>query len=299
MMTQTNQSTIGLKRALATVMAASFAITGCTDSDTVDHELSAVESSRQSTRNVAAEIAAHPNYSELSQQVSDQLSTMIGHLANRNEPEVMRLVTTLRACSQNAPKKCIPVLTRVGFSAEDLYRNRALGTKIAADIGFDQLEPDLIAAEFRRAQWISEGIAGDSALLVGALDGTDLECEGECLDALGNLLSLSKAEVIASASSGDDDDGGVAGTLAVIAAVASVVLALEDWIWNSDEEDKACEEDSDCPSGEYCHKVGDNDCRPKLDEGQLCSRGGNCKSNCCKPHISAAFLPICRPASKC
>jgi microsomal dipeptidase-like Zn-dependent dipeptidase len=46
-----------------------------------------------------------------------------------------------------------------------------------------------------------------------------------------------------------------------------------------------CNEDSHCGAGNYCNKgvagIGSNDCRPKLNKGQLCTKDHQCKSNRC------------------
>ena len=62
-----------------------------------------------------------------------------------------------------------------------------------------------------------------------------------------------------------------------------------------------CQAASDCGSGQYCgDPIGSKrSCKPLLAEGKLCTKGTQCGSGCCKPHISAAGAPICRPADKC
>ena len=65
----------------------------------------------------------------------------------------------------------------------------------------------------------------------------------------------------------------------------------------------ACDKDSDCGSGKYCKTPAGiaeaRVCKSKLAQGKLCTKGSQCSSNCCKPHISTGGLPSCRPASKC
>ena len=58
---------------------------------------------------------------------------------------------------------------------------------------------------------------------------------------------------------------------------------------------------SDCGNGQYCgDPIGSKrSCKALLAEGKLCTKGTQCGSGCCKPHISAGGAPICRPADKC
>jgi hypothetical protein len=65
-----------------------------------------------------------------------------------------------------------------------------------------------------------------------------------------------------------------------------------------------CHDDADCASSEFCWTgvlgIGDNECRDKKEEGQTCSRHGQCESGCCKLHVwTNPFSKTCRPADKC
>ena len=64
-----------------------------------------------------------------------------------------------------------------------------------------------------------------------------------------------------------------------------------------------CQSDDDCDRNEYCFKgVGlltANECRPHRFLDAACSRHGQCRSDCCKLHISQPFTKICRPADRC
>eukprot|EP00039_Didymoeca_costata_P015321 m.258733 g.258733 ORF g.258733 m.258733 type:complete len:854 (-) comp16195_c0_seq1:114-2675(-) len=57
-----------------------------------------------------------------------------------------------------------------------------------------------------------------------------------------------------------------------------------------------CLADSDCSSTTYCHKSGVNTCERKRSQGDVCSRGEQCYSNCCKLF---SFKVQCRPSDKC
>jgi len=63
--------------------------------------------------------------------------------------------------------------------------------------------------------------------------------------------------------------------------------------------DITCDSDSDCPADQFCHRRGLNECRARFSQNKLCTRSAQCLSNCCKPHYSRGFLPICRPANRC
>ena len=62
-----------------------------------------------------------------------------------------------------------------------------------------------------------------------------------------------------------------------------------------------CQAGSDCSAGQYCgDPIGSKrTCKSLLAEGKLCTKGTQCSTGCCKPHISAGGAPICRPADKC
>lgn len=61
-----------------------------------------------------------------------------------------------------------------------------------------------------------------------------------------------------------------------------------------------CNSDWNCGNGRYCNKgvggIGANVCKPKLSQGQWCSRKHQCKSGCCKVYFGKLQ---CRPADKC
>ncbi|MEM6662827.1 MAG: Dickkopf N-terminal cysteine-rich domain-containing protein, partial [Pseudomonadota bacterium] len=65
----------------------------------------------------------------------------------------------------------------------------------------------------------------------------------------------------------------------------------------------ACTTDRDCGGSNYCKTpvgiAAARVCRPKLAQGKLCTKGKQCASGCCKPHISTAGAPSCRPSNKC
>jgi microsomal dipeptidase-like Zn-dependent dipeptidase len=62
-----------------------------------------------------------------------------------------------------------------------------------------------------------------------------------------------------------------------------------------------CKATSDCARGQYCGDPvsGKRTCKTLLAEGKLCTKGTQCSTGCCKPHISAVGAPVCRPANRC
>lgn len=65
-----------------------------------------------------------------------------------------------------------------------------------------------------------------------------------------------------------------------------------------------CEDDADCAPDGFCWTgvlgVGINECRPLKDEGQTCSRHGQCESGCCRLHLPTNPVSrVCRPSDRC
>ena len=65
-----------------------------------------------------------------------------------------------------------------------------------------------------------------------------------------------------------------------------------------------CGEWDVCEEDEYCWKgvlgIGGDECRPKKENGKVCSGDHKCLSGCCKYHFpSHPVSKVCRPASKC
>jgi microsomal dipeptidase-like Zn-dependent dipeptidase len=70
-------------------------------------------------------------------------------------------------------------------------------------------------------------------------------------------------------------------------------------LWGAVNGECVCEDDGDCNNG-YCDTgtlgVGKNQCKSFKDLGDGCTRGGQCRSGCCKPYWGKVQ---CRPADKC
>lgn len=62
-----------------------------------------------------------------------------------------------------------------------------------------------------------------------------------------------------------------------------------------------CEDDADCAADEWCDRgvafgIGQNECKEHKELGDVCTRDGQCGSDCCKFYW---YFWQCRPASKC
>jgi len=62
-----------------------------------------------------------------------------------------------------------------------------------------------------------------------------------------------------------------------------------------------CEEDEDCATDEWCDRgvilgIGQNECKPLKEEGEICTRDGQCESDCCKFYW---YFWQCRPSDRC
>jgi hypothetical protein len=253
-------------------------------------------------------IAEQPLFGALSGRWTTGMAAAFARLAGMPPGTRAATVARLQACA-DLPT-CVSLLDGLGFPADGLRRDASEGRQVAAAAGLTGAGPVTVETSFRHAQLLVDGVGAASELLA-MVQAAGVPCAGDCPAALGNALGAAKGTALARSSqalptTGGGSGGGSGGTLddagQVIAVAKDVIQILGDLLdawYDSDEEDKECQDDSDCAPNEQCDKVGENDCRPKLHEGELCSRGGECLSNCCKPHISAGFLPICRPADKC
>jgi len=62
-----------------------------------------------------------------------------------------------------------------------------------------------------------------------------------------------------------------------------------------------CSDDGDCASDEWCDMglilgLGQNECKEHKELGDVCTRDGQCASDCCRFYV---YFWQCRPASKC
>lgn len=277
------------------------------DTDGSQEPLAQVSSASTTTEQVAAAIVQHPLWDDLSARVEGNAVSIIVSAANMGPTQAAAAQSVLEQCLVTPDASiCVPEIASFGVTAADMDLNRQQALQIAADLQLGGLAPNVRLGAFRKAALMTYGSAGNSTMVGLVVGAGAFTCDLECQEDLGNttwiLASyMDGASYAASSGAGDDDDGGAeaAALLAVIPLIIEGVKWLERIFWNSGEEDKECVSDDDCPPDEFCHKIGDNDCRDDKDEGALCTRNAQCITDCCKPHISAAFLPICRPASKC
>jgi hypothetical protein len=267
----------------------------------------ATAESAQALVDLGAQIADHPLFLALSNRVSQQYERNVVALSQMSAAQVQATVSQLQQCAADPQASgCAALLQSLGVLPAEVAENAEDARQIAMELGIDALDEASRFVSFRHAQLIHDG-AGSSSELVSLVLDAGVTCAGDCLATLGNVLGSEKGTYLAgmaspppsSSMSGDDEGGGTIIIVAAVIAIGALFGKLEDVIWNSDEVDKECEDDADCANNEFCHKTGDNDCRPALDEGALCTRNAQCLSNCCKPYIGTGFLPSCRPANKC
>ena len=242
-------------------------------------------------------IAQHPLFAPVSNRVDGEIASFVLATSAKDAQGVSAMLASLSECSA-APQlpMCGPLLASLGFTPANMHLDHVQLQQIASDVGLAAVSAEVRDAAFGRAHGLRDGWGSQSAMLTPVLAGAQFSCDALCQETLGNVLGRNKSDYLAKSS----DDGPSAGEIAVAVGIAITnATQLEDWIWNSNEEDKECVGDDDCPANQYCHKLGDNDCRPDRAEGALCDRGAQCLSNCCKPWIGTGFLPSCRPADKC
>jgi hypothetical protein len=250
-------------------------------------------------------IAHHPDHEETSASMDAQLVALATNLLTLEDLSALR--AELMQCLESGDvRPCVPKLQALGVSVAELAKVGEQANTISQQslVSDEEREPQALARAFRGARELTRGPDDDAVEQIVAASG--LACDASCREQVGegfgeshgNALARLSQSTPSSGDGGGGGGGGGGGAAVIIAAIeiaVEVIIWIEDTWWNSDEEDKECHHDSDCPSDEYCHKVGDNDCRPKLGTNQLCSRDGNCRSDRCVPYIGCGFLLCCRP----
>jgi uncharacterized membrane protein YgcG len=286
---------------------------------------------------LAQAIFTHPAYDALSSEVTTTMTQAVLAVAGMEGAQVQGLLDELAGCTEGQIP-CDGAVAALGIQpSESAYD---LAGQIWMDLGLEGQSEEKVTAAFRYAQMLEDGSYAGSSLLGALAAAIPASCNGGCLTSVAAAAGEGKADMMAAlakerpgqgsssssttggaganngsggsnnggggANSGGSNGGGgvtpgkVEGWVKALEKLWELLKKIEDDIWNSDEEDKACHEDvPDCPPDQYCHKLGDNDCRSDKLEGSLCSRDTQCATDCCKHHISALGLKICRPASKC
>lgn len=150
----------------------------------------------------------------------------------------------------------------------------------------------------------------------GGSSSADPDCIDECNDAYNDTATLAEAIYIQesllcilSAPIGTPIAALLCGAAALVELAATMAIADENRddcidVCNGINPDGECSDDWDCDDSEYCWEgpagIGDNECRDKKENGQVCSRDGKCESGCCKYDFWVNPVQFtCQPAQDC
>lgn len=150
----------------------------------------------------------------------------------------------------------------------------------------------------------------------GGSSEADPDCIEECNDAYNDTATLAELVYIqesllciALAPLGTPIAALLCGAAALAELAATMAVAdrnRDDCIdvCNDINPDGECSDDWDCDDSEYCWEgpvgFGDNECRDKKENGQVCSRDGKCESGCCKYDFWVNPVSFtCQPAGDC
>jgi len=260
-------------------------------------------------------IAQHPRFPVLVQRVNARIQAHVQRIASQPLTQTLADIATFESCQQAGDiVPCVPRLLAYGWTETGASADHADVQQIASDVGLAQTTPEKATAAFRAAVFARNG-AGENSVLVPIMTTTTFQdapgfvCDAACQESFGHSIGMMEASYlralygggttpVARVSGGADVAPVIPAVVAaaVIAGAVTLTIAIENWIWNSDETNKECHHDSDCPDDEFCHKTGSNDCRPAHGQGHLCTRDAQCESDCCKVFWGA---PVCRPADRC
>lgn len=233
-----------------------------------------------------ADVEAHPAYAHLSDELSDGMGIALRQMAAISPAEREALQAEVALCSGGEGAGCESLLAHLGFPSARVQQIARGGAQIVQDL---RLPAGEVVPAFTDAQFLHEGV-GDESELVSLVLSSGLVCGAACQEHSGNSLGVVK--------------GQISGALAISSCFQrSCYIDLSDLAERIREilgkfpppPRPECSADSDCPPDEFCHRLGVNDCRPRRPNGALCTRGGQCASGRCVPHISNFFLPTCRP----
>ena len=255
------------------------------------------------------EITQHPNFDAVSQHADELLANVTEALSTMSEDQVRHLQQSLEQC--DPATDCQALLEQLsGTELAALTPIVEAVARIQFDVGLANASASDREEAFRYAQYLSDGEGADAAFLERILPNPGLPCTSteDCPTFLGNMVGSVKADYLVELAAAAQPASpksktrkiGPAVLVPVFAAYVAVwsrmIIWAEDMIYNSNESEKECVHDTDCADDEYCHRLGDNDCRPRRDQGALCHRHTQCASNCCRWHW---FVLQCRPADRC
>lgn len=273
----------------------------------------AVEPTSQASGALAAAVAQHPDFAQLSAYSWTRAGQIFGAYATLDADLLDEEYQRAALCQQHAdPAGCYDELRGVDVTLGVSAAAAAAGQAIVSDLGLSGLSPNSRVALFLAAQDVHEasGGAGGSPALIPSVLGDGIACDADCKDTLVDSLSVVHAGVLMAASTDDGGDGGggiwVMVATAAIAVIDKYIECLFDpdchpWPF-TDPDQNECNDDGDCPNTQYCWKgplgVGENECRDKKSVGEPCSRDGKCLSDCCKFNLWD-FGSTCRAANEC
>lgn len=264
-----------------------------------------------------AAVSAHPRHRLVSDNLDRGISAALAQATRMSPAALDATLARLESCSASGnPAPCATLVESFGFRKSLTDRIRADARGVVVDVG---IPASAIITAFTEAQVLTDG-PGDQSRLIRLVEDEGLPCTGDCAEFAGNGLGSAKgtsAGALAffvsgppegggeggggeggsssdSGSSGDDDGLSTSEIISIIKIVIDVIKIVIDLL-PEPEEDPNCITDAHCPADQFCHRAGINDCRARRANGALCTRGGQCASGRCVPHISNLFLPTCRP----
>lgn len=258
-----------------------------------------------------ASIVAHPSFSLLSQRGTELIAAVTYRLSSMPDEQIPGLLQSLQSCQTN--ESCEALLQQeFGITPAQLHEAATAAEQITLDVGLQGTADQARLAAFQHAQVEADGEYHENDVLAAVLPNPGFFCNAYqgCEDELGIVLGAAKSDWMNTLSLGADsaplgsstqtEDGGDSNGAGTIIAVVGIVIKVTEWlvgvIWDPDEEDKECHHDGNCEPTEYCHKIGSNDCRPRRNQGALCTRHTQCSTGCCRFNWGAF---VCRPSNRC
>ena len=305
-------------------LSAAMAVAGCEASTTPDADPTQVELRDSGPSawiieqgdEIADAIVADPAFEQLVSVATGIMGDM--HAAQQKLPDeeidsIARTINEPWFSQIMAPGE---LLGHLGGDPEDLQTMRSLIEHLRTKHGLQEASPEDVGYVFELAiatdgaQQIMTAAVGDE-LAIDSGDDWD-QCTAACyaiymaglVIALGFFIAAMAVAVVTfpwglilAAVAIAVFDRAVAelqAALAVCLAECDGTVGDLDFCGDWD----VCEEDEYCWTGIL--GIGDDECRPKKENGKVCSKHEKCLSGCCKYHFpSHPVSKVCRPASKC